>query len=339
MRTYAGIIGLLILRMVESCLAGPTAAGCLEVAVDRDAIFAPGPLRLTAALSERARLAGAYKIKVGVYLAGLAIREQTCPIDWSSPVTWTWPFPEVRERTEVRCRIELSLEGEFLEAAEVPVSVWPLRVRITTGDPLRDVWVLDASGELQRIFREMDVRVEDAAFQAIRDFGVPSCVFIGEYASGPSVQQLIDRLSREERPPGIVFLRQSRFVEELGVRLAGESASNPVAWDMNTPLLANLSRRDVMALVRGADGLAIEPTPGRVTRSLLTRPFREGDSVRTYLALVTEARHRTVYCQLPVLDPCNPRQATLLHNVIRFAAAEVAVADRRHLSSEERRTP
>ena len=308
------------------------------MAVDRDAIFAPGPLRLTAALTDRARLAGAYKIKVGVYLAGLAVREQTCPIERYSPVTWTWLFPEIRERTEVRCRTELSLDGEFLEAAEFPVSVWPMPGRITPGDRLQGVWILDVSGELQRIFHEMDIPAADAAFQGIRDFAAPSCVFIGEYASGPSVQRLIERLSWEERPLGIVSLRQSWFVEELGVCLAGKRAFCPVVWDMNSPLLVDLSRRDVMALVSEADGLVIESAPHPVTRSLLTGTLDDEPSVQTYLALVTEARRRMVYCQLPVLDPCDPRQVTLLHNVIRWAA-ETADLDRLHKSTDERRAP
>ncbi len=315
----------LILAVTGSVLA--TAAGSeslMRVALERDAILTPGQMRATVALSDRAVLAGPYEVRLTAFLAGLTVRRQTAGASRESPAAFAVPFPYVQARSEVRCRIELSLGGEFLEAVEQPVFLWPPAAALDGSHLLRDVWVLDASGELQRALRDLDVNTVDAAFQGVRDFALPSVVFIGEFTETQALQMVLARTVEAVRPPVVVFLRQRQFPEVLEMNVAGAgSAPRSVVADMNVPLLKGLTYLDVSRLV--AQAVSIEPKGrGGFARACVAEPVAAGSPRRAYLAELSAAGRRQVFCQLPVLDPCDPRQTTMLHNLIELAAAEAA---------------
>ena len=307
-----------------ACLAVATASASgdfMRVSVERDAIFTPGQMRVTVNLSERTELAGPYEVRLTAFLAGLTVRELTTSVSRGAPASFEVPFPRMQARSEVRCRVELSLQGEFLEAVEQPVFLWPPMVPLDARHRPKDVWVLDASGRLQRAFREMDVNAVDAAFQGVRDFASSAVVFVGESSEMRAVQMILDQVRQAPRPPVVVFLRQRQFPKELEIEAVSDvNSPGSIVCDMNAPLLKGLTRLDIGSLVSQAVGIE------RRSRSGITRSFVGGGPHRTYLYTVNADGRAYVFCQLPVMDPCDPRQVTLLGNLVEFAAAE---ADRR----------
>jgi hypothetical protein len=223
----------------------------------------------------------------------------------------------------VRCRVELSLYGEFLEAAERPILIWPPAAPLDSRRRANNVWVLDASGGLQRIFRELDVNAVDAAFQSVRDFASPSIVFIGEFSETEAMQLILTRVSQTPKQPVITFLRQKQFPKALEIETI-DDANTPrfIACDMNTPLLSDLTQADMLSLLSKAASIGTKSKRG-FTQSFVAKRANSSESPRTYLSTLNVDGRLNVFCQLPVMDPCDPRQTTLLHNLIEFAARRV----------------
>jgi hypothetical protein len=293
----------------------------MRVSVERDAIFTPGRMRVTVTLSERAELAGPYEVTLTAYLAGLKVREQTVSLSRGAAASFEIPFPRMQTRGEVRCRVELSLKGEFIEAMEQPVFLWPPAAPFDRRHRPKDVWVLDASGGLQQAFRVLDVNCVDAAFQGVRDFGLPSAVFIGEFAEMKAVQTVLDRVAQAPEQPVIVFLRQSQFPKALEVKLANDANSpRSIVCDMNTPLLRGLTHLDVSNLLPQAVGIEPNSQGGR-THAFIAGA---GSPRRMFLHSLNADGRSLVFCQLPTLDPCDPRQVTVLRNLVEFSTTKEA---------------
>jgi hypothetical protein len=251
----------------------------------------------------------------------LKVREQTASLSRGAAASFEVPFPRMQTRGEVRCRVELSLKGEFVEAMEQPVLLWPPAAPLDRRHRPQGVWVLDASGGLQRAFHLLNVNCVDAAFQGVRDFASPSAVFVGEFAEMKAVQVVLDRVAQAPGQPVVVFLRQSRFPKALEIDLAGDANSpRSIVCDMNTPLLRGLTRLDVSGLLPQAVG--IEPnSPGGGTHAFIADA---GSPRWTFLHSLNADGRSLVFCQLPVMDPCDPRQVTVLRNLVEFAVTEAA---------------
>jgi hypothetical protein len=306
-----------ILRAVST---GSVPDSLMRVSVERDAIFTPGQVRVAVRLTDRAEIAGAYEARLTAFLAGIAVRDLTASISRESPAIFDVPFPRVFARSAVRCRVELSLGGEFLEAAERPVFIWPPVAQWDKPKRPPSVWVLDASGGLQRVFREMDVNAVDAAFQGVRDFASPSVVFVGEFSQTSAVQLIITRLSSMSKQPMVVFLRQKQFPRDLEIETVNDTNTpRSIACDMNSPLLKNLMRVDMLSLLSQAATIETK-AKGGFTRSLVAERASKGEPRGVYLCTLDADDRRYVFCQLPVTDPRDPRQTTLLHSLIEFAA-------------------
>jgi hypothetical protein len=341
MSVHVKILGLLVLTAVSWTRVAGGRESLMEVSLERDAIFTPGQLRITVRLTDRATLAGLYQAKAVVSLAGIVVREQTLNVRQEAPAVLAVPFPKVAARSEVRCRVELSRAEEFLEAGEYPVSLWPPAAPLGPSERPTNVWVLDTSGGLQRMFHDMEISVADAAFQGIRDFALPSVVFLGEFSDVKVMRLIRARLAQAPGRPVTVFLRQREFPPELEIEMVGDRArGRSVTCDMKTPLLKDLTQRDLMSLTGPAQDVKLKYVEGLRRLCVVTTPDREAvDVTGTYLATITDASHLDVFCQLPVMDPCDPRQVTLLRNLVRLAAQETTRSNRDENPSSERKIP
>ena len=313
---------MVLATLAASCVVsvGWASENLMRLSMERDAIFTPGQVRVAVQLSDRAEVAGPYKAKLTAFLAGIVVREQTVGITQEAPATFVVPFPKVLVRSEVRCRVELSLNDEFLEAVERPVCISPPAAPLDKHNRPTDVWVLDASGGLQRVFHELDVNAVDAAFQGVRDFASPSVVFMGEFSETNVMELITARLSQMPKQPIVIFLRQRQFPKALEVKAVDDvNAPRSIICDMNTPLLKDLTRADMLNLLSKAVSIETKAKSG-FTHSFVTERADNQEPARTYLSTLNADGRLHVFCQLPVMDPCDPRQTTMLHNLIEFAA-------------------
>ncbi len=310
-------LAVLVMPQVVShaALVGPW----LNTMADRDAIYTPGSVRLTFQVSPAARLAGPYDLRIIVYVAQNKVREQTMTITQGQPASYDLSFPRVHAITRGSYRAELSMGNELLEAREGPIALWPPRDPATVGPCNAKVWVLDTSGTLQTLLPELGLKPADAAFQAVRDFSPPDIIFAGEHLDGASMEILTQRIAATSKPLVVVLLRQRQWPGELDASIRrGTDPCQPVTSEPNSLLLEDLSGGDVIRLLKEANAVAVERWAGRSIHSHLTA----GDDtkrVSSCLCVVREANRLLLFCQLPATAREDPRQMTLLHNLVQFA--------------------
>jgi len=333
----AGVF-LILVHLVAMPVAA-TEGPLLAVAADPDALYTPGRIRLTFELTPAARLAGPYHLRVTIYVAQNAVRDQTLTIAKGQPASYELSFPRVHEITQVRYRAELSRAGEFLEVSEGPIRLWPPRGLPPVAQRGAKVWVLDTSGTLQSLLPEFGVTAADAGFQAIRDFGHPDIIFVGEYLDSTSMQILAERIAVTPGRLVVVLLRQRQFYRDIDV-VIGEKTDpcSPTVPEPNSVLLTGLSGRDMMRLLSDANAVKVRRYPDRSIDSHLTAPG-DAQSVHSYLCTVKEANCVILFCQLPAVAHQDPRQMTLLYNIVQFACDQVGLAEPNEPARSERGKP
>jgi len=333
----AGVFSILghLIAMSAAAADGPL----LGVVADPDALYTPGKMQLTFELTPAARLAGPYHLRVTIYVARNAVRDQTLTITKRQTASYELSFPRVHEVTQARYRAELSRAGEFLEASEGPIRLWPPRDLPPVTQRGAKVWVLDTSGALQSLLPEFGVTAADAGFQAIRDFGHPDVIFVGEYLDGTSMQILAERISAAPGRLVVVLLRQRQFHKDIDVAIDKKTdPCSPAVPDANSVLLKGLSGRDVMRLLNDANAVKIRRYPDRSIDSPLTASS-DAQSVRSYLCTMKEANCVILFCQLPAVARQDPRQMTLLHNVVQSACDQAGPPDPNEPARSERGKP
>jgi hypothetical protein len=151
-------------------------------------------MRLVMKLTDEATVQGSYAVGISVVTEEAIIRNQVLPVAKDVPAAFELDFPETRHRTNVRCRAELSINGNFIEAQEKPLLLWPPLAPLEKSPRDEIIWVFDTSGALQRIFKDLQVNASDATFQAIRDFQIPDIIFVGENVGLKSFDTLLSRI-------------------------------------------------------------------------------------------------------------------------------------------------
>ncbi|MFQ6036748.1 MAG: hypothetical protein ACE5NM_12995 [Sedimentisphaerales bacterium] len=307
-------------RGAGSLLLPPCRASFFEMALKQDSLYTPGEMNLSVRLTDKAKIHGAYRVKVSIYIAGTLVRRQALRVTKKKPAVFELIFPEVHNRTEVRCRAELFLNGEFVEAMEKPLTLWPAISPYLREFTDKVIWAFDTSGKLQQLFGDLQVRVTDATFQAARDFGTPNIVFIGQFTDLPNMQVIIHRLMLVDTKPIIIFLRQERLLEDAKIEIPKEN-NHPqnVLCDVNAPLLNGLSKRDIMNMVDHTMYVKLKKVKGRSIDSCVTEVMEDKKSIYSYLCVVKEKGQVTIYCQLPVIDGNDPRFHILFKNLLKFA--------------------
>ncbi len=314
----------IVLPLLGVAPAACPAGTILEMTIPRDAIDTPGDARLDFLMTPAARFAGPYHLRILASVARDVVHERTMTLMKEDKVSCELSFPEVRTATEVRCRAELFLGEEFLEACEKPIRLWPHhRPRVVTQGPT-DFWVFDPSGALQNLLPEFGVAAVNAVFQAVRDFGTPRVVFVGERLDPAHSRMILERVRMTDENTIVVLLRQEQFPKDLQISTAQDKdVCDNVVWDRAHVLLEGLAARDLLGLLQGGAAAHIQKTPGRSVTTCITGTTRTDEEVCSYLGVMQEENHLILYCQLPSTDRQDPRQMVLLHNLIQFACARI----------------
>jgi hypothetical protein len=331
---------LAILAVPRIVLAGALAGPMLELGTDRDAIYTPGHIRLIFRLTPAARLAGPYDLRITVYTGQNKVREQMMTVTRARPVSYDVPFPRVREITRGSYRAELSLSSELLEVQERPLALWPPRDLQPAAPCHGKVWAFDTSGALQTLLPQFGLEPADASFQTVRDFGSPDIVFVGENLDRMSMRTLVQRASATSKAQVLILLRQKQFPEELDAAISEKvDPCRPVVRKPNSPLLKDLGGADVIQLLHDANAVEVERHVGRSIHSDLTPAKEDAKASTSYLCVVEDKPCVLLFCQLRAVTPDDPRQMTLLRNLIQFACQTADRADLNVKTRIEREEP
>jgi hypothetical protein len=256
-------------------------------------------------------------------IANTLVREQTIKAIRGEPLTYELTFPEVFDRTQGRCRCELFISKDFIEAREIPFTLWP-QISPYPEDSIKEkeIWVYDTSGKLLEHFNKLEIKVIDATFQAARDFGEPDIVFIGQHTDPNSMRLIAERLDEIEPKPVIIYLKQKQFLKETKLEVPTENNfPQNVKCDVNSPLLNGLNLHDIMSMVDKATFIKIkeETETGKSLESYVSEIGKDERYIYSFLCKIREKEQVVVYCQLPFTGRNNPIYAILIKNLLKFA--------------------
>jgi hypothetical protein len=334
------ILAMLFLQQQQSQAAG---LGGFEFNIKQDCIYTPGKIELTMKLTDAVTIESSYQFRVSVYSAETLIRKQSLTAKPKEPIVFSLEFPAVQTKTDGRCRCELYIGDQFVSCEEKPITLWPPIAAYpdkTIND--RTIWTYDTSGRLGEIFRKMEIKTADATFQAVRDFGRPDIVLIGEMLDPNSVSvitgrlsafepnfffvghdptaisELTNRLSSFEPKPMVVWLRQKQLPAGFKVEIpTKDNVPVNIKYDSNSPLLTGLNERDILSMVKGCYYVKIK-NENIAVKSEITEINKDDKYILSYLSVTEEKGGWTIYCQLPVTDG-NPRSILLLNNILKTA--------------------
>lgn len=304
-------------------LCQPCIATFFQATLEQNSIYTPNSMNLSIKLSNKARIEGDYRFKVSIYIEETLMRRWAMPATMAEPVIVKLEFPAVRSKTSVRCRIELFLNGQFIESKGIPLTLWPPIDRQMGGLTSKKViWVFDISGRLGEFFKSMKVESVDATFQAARDFKAPDIVFIGEYTDLNNMKTLLHSLAPTKNKPVVIFLRQKRLLENtLSEILLENDYSQKVVCDMNSPLLTGLNKRDIISILDRTKCVKIRKGENEdiSINSYVTENVKDSQYINTYLCTIRYKEEVTIHCQLPVMNNEDPRCVVILNNLLGFA--------------------
>lgn len=312
-----------VLMAIYLLLPQPCRGSFFEMTLKQDSIYTPGKMNLTMKLTSKAKVEGDYQLKVSIYVADTLVRKQTLPVTKKKPALFELAFPDVYSKTDVRCRAELFIDGQFIEAKAKPLTIWPpIAAYPKESISSKVIWAFDTSGKLQKFFRDLEVTATDATFQAARDFETPDIVFIGQYVNPKNMQVITHHLMSVETKPVIIFLRQKELLKNAKLEIPKENnRSKSVVCDPNSPLLQGLTRRDIMSMVDDAIYVKIKrkKDKGKSIDSYVTEVMKDKKNIYSYLCTIKEKDQVTIHCQLPVTDGDDPRFQILFKNLLKFA--------------------
>lgn len=297
-------------------------ASFFEMALEHDSIYTPGKMNLSLKLTDKAKIKSEYRFQVSVYVTDTLMRKQILPITKAEPVVFELTFPQAHSKTNVRCRAELFVNGQFVEAKEKPLILWPSLVPYPKISKDKVIWVFDTSGRLQKIFDELEVETIDATFQAARNFGKPDIVFIGQQLDPNSMQVIISRLALVDNKHVTIFLKQKELPKNSNIKIPRENnSSENVVCDLNSPLLQGLNKLDVTNMVDSAIYIMVKKQKDKdqAIDSHVTEIVNDKKNIYSYLVSIREKEQVTIYCQLPITDGNDPRYDVLLQNILKFA--------------------
>lgn len=315
---FYSILIIIALWTLQPC----EASSFFEMTLDRNSIYTPGKMSLSLELTDKAKIEGEYRFQVSVYVTDTLMRKQIFPITKAEPVAFNLTFPEVNDKTVVRCRAELFINGEFIEAKEKHLVLWPPLTPYVEKLKNKVIWIFDISGQLQKIFDELEVEITDATFQAARNFQKPDIVFVGQNLDRDSIQVISNRLASVDNKPVVIFLKQKQLPKDSSVEISKENnRSINVACDLNSPLLEGLNRLDVMEMVDNANHVKVkrQKDKGWTINSPVTELIKDDKNLYSYLLRLEKGGQVSFYCQLPVTDGDDPRCRILLENLLKFA--------------------
>ncbi len=293
----------------------------------QDSIYTPGNINLIMNVTNEAIFESGYKFKVSIFLTGTLIREQIISADREKPVDFKLAVPEVFERTEGRCRCELLIGDNFLEAQELPLLLWPEIAPYKTDTEFNaEIWVFDNSGKLLDLFKKMEVKVVDATFKTARDFGKPDIVFVGENTDPNNMRLLANSITAANTEPAIIYLKQKQFLKENKIEVVtGREKVKNITLTRSSTLLPGLYFSDIFILANNSDYLKfiIEEDSDSIIHSEINENIESENNIYSYLFTVRQRNQAKIYCQLPVTSIDDPRCAVLLKNILQYTESEI----------------
>jgi hypothetical protein len=299
--------------------------GGFEMTLKQDSIFTPGKITATLQLTDSVVIEGSYQFRVSVYTAGTLIRQQSLAVSQKEPVVFSLEFPEVKARTDGRCRCELLIGEQFISAEEKPITLWP-PIAPYSDKAINDrtIWTYDTSGRLNEIFKKMEIKFSDATFQAVREFGKPDIVFIGQQLDPNNIAAITVRLTSLEPKPVIIWLRQKQLPYSSKIEIpAKDNLPANVRFDSKNPLLTGLNVFDIVSMAGNSTYVKIKNEDITV-ESAVSETTKDEKYSLCYLCVTEEKGGLcTIYCQLPVTDG-DPRGILLLNNLLKYVQKKAA---------------
>ena len=320
MKKQITILFILAVMFLPQQQGRAASTGGFEFVIKQDCIYTPGKLNLTMKLFDPVTIEGSYQFRISVYSAETLIRQQSLAATQKEPVVFSLEFPEVQTKTDGRCRCELFVGEQFVRSEEQPITLWPpIAAYADKAVNNRTIWTYDTSGRLGEIFRKMEIKFADATFQAVRDFGRPDIVLIGELLDPNSISVITGRLSSFEPKPIVVWLRQKQLPASSKIEIpAKDNTPLNIKYDKDSPLLTGLNERDILNLVDGCSYVKIR-NENTAVKSAVTEINKDEKYILSYLSVIEEKGGvQTIYCQLPITDG-NPRGILLLNNILKNA--------------------
>lgn len=315
---FYGTLIIIELLLLQPCYG----VSFFEMTLEHNSIYTPGKMNLTLKLTDKAKIEGEYRFQISVYVAEALMRKQILPVTKTNPIAFELTFPQVRSKTDVRCRAGLFVNGQFIEAKEKALVLWPPLAPYLKRPIDKVIWVFDISGRLQKIFDDLEIEITDATFQAARNFGTPDIVFIGQNLDPNSMQVITSRLKLVDNKPVIIFLRQKQLPPNTYIEIPKENnRSENVVCNLKSPLLEGLNKLDVMYMVDSAIHIKARKQENKnwTIDSCVTEISKDNKYTYSYLASIQDKERITIYCQLPVTNGDDPRYGILLKNLIELA--------------------
>ena len=312
-----------ILMGLNSLASQAIAVSFFEMALKDDSIYTPGSINLIIKLTDRAKIKDNYQFQIGVYIDDVLIRKQTLTaIKKDDGYTFEFTFPEIQSRTNARCRVELLINGQLIEAKEYPLILWPSQKPYSEKLTEKIIWIFDTSGQLQKAFEDMDVNATDATFQAARSFGTPDIVFIGQNLDPNNMRIITDCINLVNNKSVVIFLQQRQLPRSSIIEIPKEeNCCQNVLVDMNSPFLTDLNKFDILDMLDSTSYIKMkkENEADTVTDSCVTELLKDKKHIYSYMLTVEKENKITIYCQLPVTGNNDPRCGILLNNLLKFA--------------------
>jgi hypothetical protein len=297
--------------------------GRFDMTLVQDSIFTPGKITVSMQLADSVFIDSPYQFRVSIFSAGTLIRQQTLAASQKEPIVFSLEFPEVKARTDGRCRCELFIGEQFVSSQEKSIVLWP-SVAVFPDKTInnRTIWTYDTSGRLNEIFRKMEIKFSDATFQAVREFGRPEIVVIGQQLDPNSVAVITDRLSSLEPKPVVIWLHQKQLPYSSKIEIpAKDNIPANIKYENKSPLLNGLNIDDILTMAVNSSYVKIKNEDITI-ESAVSETTKDEKYSLCYLCATEEKNGLyTIYCQLPVTDG-DPRGIILLNNILKFAQKE-----------------
>ena len=324
------IILLLMGAVSSTAWANTFTTSFFEMNLKSNSIYTSGKMTIFFKLTDRAIIEEPYTVRLSIFVANTLVWEQVVPISQQQSEKFEVSLPAVRNRTVVRCRAELFINGQFAEAKELPLTIWPALKSLRLKNVDNHIWLFDASGKLQEIFQDFQISFSDALFQPVRDFEEPGIIFIGENIKPEEIKiidDLLDSLFKKDVPFSVVFLKQSGFLVGSQMQIAEKAKlSAHMACNPNSPLLEDLNKLDIIEMCQNGFPLRAVETEknGWEIESAVCEIGRDVKEKYGFLLILSRDRQRVIYCQFPITDDYiqNPRSGVLLRNLIKFVNRE-----------------
>lgn len=295
------------------------------MAIKQDSIFTPGKITLTMKMTDSIYIERCYQFKITIFMAGMLVREQSLPATQNEPVVFELEFPEVQTKVNGRCQCELFIDEQFIRAEEKPITFWPpIAPYSYKAFENRTIWTYDTSGRLNEIFERMEIGFTDATFQAVRDFGKPDIVFIGQQLEPDNISVITDRISSFKLKPILIWLRQKKLPNNSIIEIPTENnIPAKIKYETESPFLYGLNAYDIRRMADNSPYMKIK-NENIFIESLVTEITKDDRYTLSYLCETQEKSGiYSIYCQLPVIDKDDPRSILLLNNLLKYVEKKI----------------